>query len=33
MANLDVESEFNWDENTWGVLDTFFKQDNIMHNW
>jgi DNA-directed RNA polymerase II subunit RPB2 len=30
MANLDVESEFNWDENTWGVLDTFFKQDNIL---
>ena len=27
MSNSD---EFDWDLNTWTVIDTFFKQDNVL---
>ena len=28
--NLNASNEFNWDSNTWNVIDAFFKQDNVL---
>ena len=33
MSETEINNEqtaFNWDEKTWDVIDTFFKQDNIL---
>ncbi len=29
-TNLNALSEFNWETNTWDVIDSFFKQDNVL---
>jgi DNA-directed RNA polymerase II subunit RPB2 len=29
-TNLNTLTEFNWDTNTWDVIDSFFKQENVL---
>ena len=30
MSEEMSENDFDWENRTWGVIDTFFKQDNIL---
>ena len=30
MSEMKNDSEFDWDNKTWDIIDTFFKQDNIL---
>ena len=30
MSNKEVDENFNWEDKTWDVIDTFFKQDKVL---
>ena len=32
MSGKKIVDDFDWENNTWEVIDTFFKQDNILIN-
>ena len=29
-TDLNAVGEFNWETNTWDVVDSFFKQENVL---
>jgi len=30
MSNKEIDQNFNWEDKTWDVIDTFFKQDKVL---
>jgi DNA-directed RNA polymerase beta subunit len=30
MSNKEIDENFNWEDKTWEVIDTFFKQDKVL---
>ena len=30
MSSKEIVSDFDWEDKTWDVIDTFFKQDKVL---